>query len=479
MTAKSVKLLSLAAFAGMALFCFADRHEFVQSATAYSTGPPAGHTGAPGEVTCAECHENTIGPGTLAITAPQNYALSQTYQIVVRHQSSDTTRQRWGFQLTSLAGTAPAGTLTSIGGVTQVISGAGGRTYIEHTESGTFPGQDGGAVWTFNWTAPATNVGPIKFYAAGNQANNDGNSTGDRILTTNAASQPPVAQPTPRMLFDFDGDGKTDISIFRPVGVNGAEWWYQRSIDGLVPANQFGSATDKVVAADFTGDGKTDIAFFRPSTGQWFILRSEDGSFFAFPFGTNGDIPMPADYDGDGKADAAVFRPSSATWFILRSSDGQVTFTQFGANGDLPVASDYDGDGKADVAIFRPSGANGAEWWVQRSTAGLLALQFGSSTDKAVPGDYTGDGKTDIAFFRPSTGQWYILRSEDFSYFAFPWGANGDIAAPGDYDGDGKFDAAVFRPATSTWYVNRSTAGPLFVGFGNATDQPVPNAYVR
>ena len=276
--------------------------------------------------------------------------------------------------------------------------------------------------------------------------------------------------------FDFDNDGKTDISIFRPADGN---WWWSRSSDSVVNAAHFGSSADKVVAADFTGDGQTDLAVWRPSTGQWFILRSEDGSFFAFPFGTNGDIPMPADYDGDGKADAAVFRPSSATWFILRSSDGQVTFTQFGANGDLPVASDYDGDGKADVAIFRPSGANGAEWWVQRSTAGLLALQFGSSTDKAVPGDYTGDGKSDIAFFRPSTGQWYILRSEDFSYFAFPWGANGDIAAPGDYDGDGKFDAAVFRPATSTWYVNRSTAGPLFVGFGNATDQPVPNAYVR
>ena len=287
-----------------------------------------------------------------------------------------------------------------------------------------------------------------------------------------------LRQPT-HAPFDFDGDGKTDIGIFRPNGANGSEWWIQKSSDNNVIAAQFGATTDVLTPGDFTGDGKTDIALFRPSTGQWFVLRSEDGSYFAFPFGTNGDIPMPADYDGDGKADAAVFRPSSATWFILRSSDGQVTFTQFGTNGDLPVVADYDGDGKADVAIYRPNGANGAEWWVQRSTAGLLALQFGSSTDKAVPGDYTGDGKTDIAFFRPSTGQWYILRSEDFSYFAFPWGANGDIAAPGDYDGDGKFDAAVFRPANSTWYVNRSTAGPLFVGFGNATDQPVPNAYVR
>lgn len=275
---------------------------------------------------------------------------------------------------------------------------------------------------------------------------------------------------------DFDGDARTDISIYRPsVG----EWWYQRSFDSVVAAAQFGTATDQIAAADFTGDGKTDIAFWRPSTGQWFILRSEDGSYFAFPFGQNGDIPMPADYDGDGKADAAVFRPSTGTWFILRSSDGQITITQFGTNGDQPVAADYDGDGLADVAIFRPNGANGAEWWVQRSTAGLMALQFGSSTDKAVPGDFTGDGKTDIAFWRPTTGYWYVLRSEDFTYFSFPFGQIGDVPVPGDYDGDSRTDAAVFRPATATWYISRSTTGPQFVGFGLATDQPVPNAYVR
>jgi CSLREA domain-containing protein len=282
----------------------------------------------------------------------------------------------------------------------------------------------------------------------------------------------------PAAPFDFDGDGKTDASIFRP---SDGTWWYTRSSDGQVPVFQFGQSTDTIAAADFTGDGKTDVAFFRPSTGQWFVLRSEDSAFYAFPFGTNGDIPMPADYDGDGKADAAVFRPSTGTWFILRSSDGQVSFVQLGIPGDQPIAADYDGDGKADPAIFRPNGANpgASEWWIQRSRDGLLAFQFGTPTDKAVPGDYTGDGKADIAFFRPSTGFWYVLRSEDFNFFAFPFGTTGDIPVPGDYDGDGKFDAAVFRPSASTWYLNRSTAGVQIISFGLPTDQPVPNAYVR
>ena len=112
--------------------------------------------------------------------------------------------------------------------------------------------------------------------------------------------------------FDFDGDGKTDVGIFRPsVG----EWWINRSSTGVTVAGQFGVSSDVITPGDFTGDGKADIAFFRPSTGEWFVLRSEDSSYFSFPFGTNGDIPAPADFDADGKTDPTVFRPSTGVWY--------------------------------------------------------------------------------------------------------------------------------------------------------------------
>lgn len=277
---------------------------------------------------------------------------------------------------------------------------------------------------------------------------------------------------------DFDGDGKTDLSIFRPNGATGSEWWYQKSSNGDSYATQFGTPTDKIVAADYTGDGKADIAFWRPSTGEWYILRSEDSTFYAFPFGTSGDIPAPGDFDGDGKVDAAVFRPSNSTWYI-QNSGGGTTIQALGTTGDQPVVGDFDGDGKADIAVFRPNGASGAEWWIQGSTAGLIATQFGAATDNAVPGDYTGDGKTDIAVWRPSTGEWFVLRSEDNSYYSFVYGAAGDLPVPGDYDGDGKTDAAIFRPADSTWYVLGSTSGTIIQQFGTTGDQPVPNEFVR
>ena len=98
---------------------------------------------------------------------------------------------------------------------------------------------------------------------------------------------------------------------------------------------------------------------------------------------------MPADFDADGKADPAVFRPSQGLWFILRSSDNQTTIAQFGVNGDQPVAADYDGDGKADISVIRRNAGN-MEWFIQRSTAGLLAVVFGLTGDEAVPAEGLG-----------------------------------------------------------------------------------------
>jgi FG-GAP-like repeat len=276
------------------------------------------------------------------------------------------------------------------------------------------------------------------------------------------------AVPTAKPNYDFDGDGKTDVSVFRPsVG----EWYFIRSSSSIVNGAAFGAPTDKPVAADYTGDGKTDLAFFTPSTGQWFILRSEDSSYYAFPFGAFGDIPVPADFDGDGKADVAVFRPSNGVWYINKSTGG-VTIQSFGISTDLPVVADYDGDGKSDIAIFRPS--VGEWYYIRSSDSQFRGAQFGSTTDKPVQGDYTGDGKADLAFFRPSTGQWFVLRSEDSSFFAAPFGISTDTPTPGDYDGDGKFDFAVFRSSSAVWYLNRTTAGVQILNFGAMTDLPLP-----
>src|ERR1700752_781387 len=170
---------------------------------AFSAGPPAGSTGAPQEEpeACAECHvPPDAGTGKISITAPQTYVPGQIYAITVTHTNADQSRLRWGFELTVLdnASDEKAGNLQSTDGLTQVLNNAGpgsARQYIEHTAAGTFIGQQNGASWTFNWTAPSTDVGPVTFYAAGNQANNDGNTSGDYIYKTFVTSAPASTTP--------------------------------------------------------------------------------------------------------------------------------------------------------------------------------------------------------------------------------------------------------------------------------------------
>ena len=140
-----------------------------------------------------------------------------------------------------------------------------------------------------------------------------------------------------KSVFDFDGDSKTDIGIFRP---SDGSWWYVRSSDSQFRVFRFGVGMDKPVQGDWTGDGKADIAVFRESTGEWFFQRSEDNSFYSVPFGAAGDVPAPGDYDGDGRFDTAVFRPSNGTWYVNRSTAG-LLIAGFGANGDRPAPAAF------------------------------------------------------------------------------------------------------------------------------------------
>jgi uncharacterized delta-60 repeat protein len=261
--------------------------------------------------------------------------------------------------------------------------------------------------------------------------------------------------------FDFDGDGKSDVSVFRP---SGGVWYLNRSSEGFAGI-QFGISTDKLASADYDGDGKSDVAVYR--AGVWYLLRSQAG-FAAYQFGVQDYIPQPADFDGDGKAELVVFRPSNGTWYVLNLVTNQFNVVQFGVNGDKPVVADFDGDGKADYAVYRP--ANGV-WYLLRSQLGFAGIQFGISTDKPVLGDYDGDGKADQAVYRD--GVWYQLRSSQ-GFVAVQFGIASDLPAPADYDGDGKTDIAVYR--ANTWYLLQSTNGFIGLQFGFLGDKPVPNS---
>jgi uncharacterized delta-60 repeat protein len=263
-----------------------------------------------------------------------------------------------------------------------------------------------------------------------------------------------------RTRFDFDGDGRADVSVFRP---SDRVWYLNQSTNGF-SATQFGLSTDKITPADYDGDGRTDISVYRD--GTWYWLNSSDNSFSARQFGIASDIPVPADYyAGGGRSELAVYR--NGTWWILNLYNDQVTTNQFGLATDIPVVGDYDGDGRADQAVYR----NG-EWHQNRSRHGYWVYQWGIATDKPVPEDYDGDGRTDLAVYRDGT--WYLMQSLQ-GWLEIQWGIATDIPAPADYDGDGKTDPAVYRDGT--WYLLRTTGGTSVQQFGLTDDKPVPSAY--
>ncbi|MEP7213589.1 MAG: M12 family metallo-peptidase [Acidobacteriota bacterium] len=262
-----------------------------------------------------------------------------------------------------------------------------------------------------------------------------------------------TAPPTGSKRFDFDGDGKADVSVFRS-----GTWYLLQSQNGFAAGN-WGIATDKLVAADYDGDGKTDLAVFRD--GDWYVQRSQAGILITH-FGSAGDIPIAGDFTGDGKADLTVYR--AGVWYIYDTTNGSYSQVQFGIATDKPLTGDFDGDGKQDPAVYR----NGV-WYVLGSQQGFFAVSFGIASDTPLPADYDGDGKTDFAVYRGGT--WYLQQSTA-GFTGFSFGIAADVPVPADYDGDGKADPSVFRDGN--WYQSRTGSGFTAVQFGIATDKAVP-----
>jgi hypothetical protein len=192
--------------------------------------------------------------------------------------------------------------------------------------------------------------------------------------STNSPWNPPV-NVTSLNTDDFDGTPS--------LSPDGSILYFASTRDGGSGGLDIYTATrvsvNRSSTADFDGDGRTDLSVFRPSDGTWYVMQSGSNTFRAQPFGTNGDRIVPGDYDGDGRTDFAVFRAVSTggIWYVLRSSNNSVSAVQWGLNTDKPTPGDFDGDGKTDIAVYR----NGTWYIVQSSNGQFATHQFGASSD--------------------------------------------------------------------------------------------------
>ena len=280
--------------------------------------------------------------------------------------------------------------------------------------------------WTFSgWTGDCT-------------------GTGTCSVTMNAdksviATFTQTVHPT-HTIADFNGDGKTDLSVFKVEPWAGMWYIKDQSVDA------YGNSNSTPVPCDYNGDGVTDIAVY--NDGTWYVKDQ-----FVDNWGDADSIPVPGDYNGDGTCDLAVFKvePWAGMWYIKDQGAHA-----YGNSNSIPVPADYNGDGIMDIAVY-----NEGTWYVKDQ----FVDNWGDANSIPVPGDYNGDGSADLAVFKvePWAGMWYIKDQAAHAY-----GNSNSIPMPGDYNGDGMMDVAVYNDGT--WYVKDQFVD----NWGDAMSFPLP-----
>lgn len=148
---------------------------------------PIGRTGAPGETSCASCHSGGSYTGeTLFMLGDNSQTTYQPGESYTVSFTADYNAPRYGFSVTALdASNNPAGEFTLLNEDNTSWGQAGnGRQYVGHKAA------DATHQWTFEWEAPAADVGEITFYYVINAANADNGTGGDYVETGSATFLP-------------------------------------------------------------------------------------------------------------------------------------------------------------------------------------------------------------------------------------------------------------------------------------------------
>ncbi|HEX5740026.1 MAG TPA: N-acetylmuramoyl-L-alanine amidase [Pilimelia sp.] len=204
------------------------------------------------------------------------------------------------------------------------------------------------------------------------------------------------------------------MSVFRPA----TGQWFVRGVTGALVRGARGYTP---VPADYDGDGTTDLALYRQATRTWRIWQSHTRRPRTVVLGGWGQLPAPADLDGDGVTEPMTFEPATGLWRRRGAADVRWG----GAPGDVPVPADYTGDGRADIAFYRPASRS---WFVARAAA----VPFGAVGDRPAPADYNGDGRVDPAAWNTVTDR-VTVRVHPARTLVLP---PNDTPLYGQYNGD-------------------------------------------
>ena len=316
---------------------------------AHSTGPDAGKAGVPGESNCTEirCHVGTAlngGGGSVSVTFPggQTYTPGVKQHLVVT--IADPTARNWGFQLAARPisnAKTPAGNFASTDGFTAVVCAPASLdpfqqvfldfpsnqtcaankplAYIEHTLNGSSRIVSGSQTYQFDWTPPASDVGDIGIYVAGNAANGNGNETGDHIYIASYTLKPLTFSGTPAI----STDGVVHGATFKP---------------GIVPGSWFTVFGTNFAPAGFSDDWSRSIVNGKLPTSLDGVSVEVGGKPAYINVIIPGQINAIAPDVGEGPQTVKVTTPSgtSTTVSTVSQQAGPACFVW---PGNQPVAT--------------------------------------------------------------------------------------------------------------------------------------------
>ncbi len=161
----------------------------------------AGYTGSPGEFDCTACHTGhavNSGTGSIVISSPNmtnwQYVPGQTYQIDVTVSQTGSPLFGFDFEALRTSNNTNGGTFGITSSSTTQLKNSNGtgsnRSNVVHKKDG---GRSNDThTFSFNWNAPASNVGNIIFYATGNASDDQGDTLGDYIYKIQQLITPSV-----------------------------------------------------------------------------------------------------------------------------------------------------------------------------------------------------------------------------------------------------------------------------------------------
>lgn len=156
----------------------------------FSSQPPIGRTGAPGDGRCTDCHNNSNPQGLdgdISITGlPNEISPQTTYPITVTVRNPNALSLRAGFQMVALdSDNENAGSLANPSAQAIIQSSGNGRSYLGHQPAQAYD-VNNSVIWTVDWTSPDAGSmdEQITFYSVGNitDMNNGSNTANDFIV---------------------------------------------------------------------------------------------------------------------------------------------------------------------------------------------------------------------------------------------------------------------------------------------------------